>query len=168
MFNASAPRTFALVTSFVVAACAAEDAASPDPTSDPSTGKADAPAAAVSVAARSDYSVLDDCAGPCSFDYYFWVDLSVRNDAFHKQVGILWTADNWKTVHRADAHYDHPLDRGHERWSIDVHGGSFYDASDLVPNSPPHIDFAAFATMNGQTHWDPGNDYDVPRSPFHP
>src|SRR5260221_7128380 len=33
-----------------------------------------------------------------------WVDLSVRNDAPDKQVGIVWTHDGWKTTATAFAH----------------------------------------------------------------
>src|SRR5687768_3753930 len=50
----------------------------------------------------------------------FWVDLSVRNDAARKEVGVLWTSDGWLTSQTTQASYELNLSGGRERWGIDV------------------------------------------------
>ncbi|MDX9724211.1 MAG: carbohydrate-binding protein [Myxococcota bacterium] len=94
------------------------------------------------------------CSGICVLELNFWVDLAVRNDAFQKDVGILWTADGWATVNTAHAVYEGPLEAGYERWGLDLSVGQYLSYS--IPNE---IEYAVFATMGGVTHWDPLNNY---------
>jgi hypothetical protein len=87
----------------------------------------------------------------CQIERNFWVDIAVRNDAYDKRVGIVWTdlvrdAGAW---HTAYAQYEHALDAPYEQWGIDVTAG-VYGAIEPTP----HIQFAAFVEMNGQTYWD--------------
>ena len=35
------------------------------------------------------------CSGICVTRESFWVDLSVRNDAYDKEVAIVWTSNGW-------------------------------------------------------------------------
>ena len=81
----------------------------------------------------------------------FWVDLAVRNDAYTKDVGIVWTNDGWRTSQTTRAAFEARLSDGRERWGLDV--------VDAVIQSgwtaPAEIEYAAFATMNGVTSWSP-------------
>jgi hypothetical protein len=78
----------------------------------------------------------------------FWVDLYVRNDSATKEVGIVWSSDDWATHHVASAKYEGALRDGREQWGVDVAG--FYSGSAV-----PEVRFAAFVTMNSQTSWSP-------------
>jgi len=94
------------------------------------------------------------CSGICVSEYNFWADIAVRNDAFHKQVGILWTNNGWATHQTAWAQYEEPLGDGWERWGVDVDLGQY-------TSRPREVEFAVFATMSGVTSWDPFNNYYV-------
>ena len=101
--------------------------------------------------------VLDSGWYPGSYIYHgshydcIWVDLAVRNDAFDKQVGIVWTGDGWQTSHTAFAGYEGALPDGRERWGLDVR-----DAVAQIAGRPrAEVEYAAFATMNGVTSWSP-------------
>lgn len=76
----------------------------------------------------------------------FWVDLAVRNDSATKEVGIVWSSDDWATSHTAPGVYEGALPDGREQWGIDV--ADFFSGY-----RAPEVRFAAFAKMNGQTHW---------------
>lgn len=89
----------------------------------------------------------------CQIERSFWVDLAIRNDAYDKRVGIVWTdtvrdpeGSPWRTAY---ARYEHSLDEPYEQWGIDVTVG-VYGAIEPTP----HIRFAAFVEMNGETYWD--------------
>ncbi len=110
----------------------------------------------ISVRDMGDWSVISGCSAWCVFSYHFWVDLAVRNDAYSKHVGILWTRDGWQTVHTAHARYERSLGDGWEVWGIDVEAGDFGG-----PSGPPEVEFATFVTMNGTTSWDTYNNYHV-------
>ncbi|UJR85140.1 carbohydrate-binding protein [Sandaracinus amylolyticus] len=88
----------------------------------------------------------------------FWVDLAVRNDAYAKEVGILWTTDRWITSQRAIAVYEGTLPDGRERWGVDVR-----DFATRGWGREPEVEFAAFVAMNGQTHWSPFRNHYVYR-----
>ncbi|MGE0396735.1 MAG: hypothetical protein AB7T06_08470 [Kofleriaceae bacterium] len=99
----------------------------------------------------------------CQIERNFWVDLAIRNDAYDKRVGIVWT-DTVRDAadapwHTAYARYEHALEAPYEQWGVDVTAG-VYGA--IEPN--PHIRFAAFVEMNGQTYWDNngGADHALP------
>ncbi len=90
----------------------------------------------------------------CVDEGHFWIDLAIRNDAYDKNVGIVWT-DRVRTTpwQIATASYEGPLeDRGDgnlERWGVDVTTGTM---TGIEPH--PQIQLAAFVEMAGQTSWD--------------
>lgn len=84
-----------------------------------------------------------------------WVDLSIRNDAYDKRAGIVWTNDGWKTSQTAWAAYKGALPDGRERWGMDLK-----DAVVQAEWQPPgEVEYAAFVEMNGQTSWSPFRDH---------
>jgi len=96
------------------------------------------------------------CGQTCWRKQSFWIDLDVRNDAYDKQVAVVWTDDGWKTQQVAYASYEADLGGGHERWGVDVVEGYFsgpYDRAD--------VEYAAYVVMNGTTSWDPENNHDL-------
>jgi hypothetical protein len=161
-----------LLLALPTAACAVDDEAPIDLEPPGASGKADdrIEEGVVSVAAASDYSVLSDCAGVCACRYSFWIDLDVRDDSSDKQVGIVWTTDDWETYRTTWGRFDAAVEGGYERWSVDESNGTYNNSSDpaLRPNRPPTVEYAAFVVMNGKTYWDPRNSHLVARSPFHP
>lgn len=99
----------------------------------------------------------------CHIEQNAWVDLAVRNDAFDKRVGIVWTDtlrdDPAAPWHIAYATHDRALDAPYEQWSVDLTAGVY---GGIEP--APHIRFAAFVEMAGHTYWDNagGSDYALP------
>ena len=81
----------------------------------------------------------------------FWVDLSVRNDAYAKNAGIVWTADGWKTSHTSAASFEGALGGGRERWGLQER--RFTMTAPWL--GPIEVTYAAFVTMNGVTTWSP-------------
>jgi hypothetical protein len=79
-------------------------------------------------------------------DWGYWIDLYVENLAYDKSVGIVWTQDGWQTANVGYAQYEADLGGGYERWGIDLTGRSY-------SGSPPTIEYAAFATMAGDTYY---------------
>ena len=89
----------------------------------------------------------------CQYEGNFWVDLEVRNDAYHKVAGIVWIdtvredpAGPW---HVAQARYETARESPFEQWGVDVSTGGI---SGIEPH--PVIRFAAFVEMDGVTSWD--------------
>lgn len=108
----------------------------------------------VTVLDSGNWSRVLACSGNCISEYSFWVDVAVRNDAYEKRVGILWTDSGWASVNTAYATYEGPLEGGYEKWGIDVIAGQAWSA-------PREIEYAVFVAMNGATAWDPHNNYYV-------
>src|SRR3954454_17420254 len=79
-----------------------------------------------------------------------WVDLSVRNDAVDKQVGIVWTNDHWSTSHTVAAMFEGPLG-ARERWGVDVQNA----VAQVGWQPPGQVEYAAFVTASGVTSWSP-------------
>ena len=79
-------------------------------------------------------------------DWGYWIDLYVENLAYGKSVGVIWTQDGWQTSNVSYAQYEADLGSGYERWGLDLTGRSY-------SGSPPTIEYAAFATMNGDTYY---------------
>jgi hypothetical protein len=72
----------------------------------------------------------------------FWVDLSVRNDAYEKVAGVVWSTDGWQTAQVAPAAFEHgALPGGREQWGVDVD----------LPAPAPELEIAAFVTMAGRS-----------------
>jgi carbohydrate/starch-binding protein with CBM21 domain len=67
----------------------------------------------------------------------------VKNLAFNKQVGILFTTDDWATSNSVFGQFDHRLISGNEVWKIDAPVGSV-----------SQVEFAIFYRVNGQEFWD--------------
>jgi hypothetical protein len=152
----------ALVAAFASVGCAT-DATLDDTAGEirgPLGGKADEGAVldgAIVATAGGQWSRAVHCPSPdpstCRIERNFWIDLAVRNDAYDKRVGIVWTdvvrdaeGTPWRTAY---ARYEHALGAPYEQWGIDVTAG-VYGA--IEPSL--HIRFAAFVEMNGQTYWD--------------
>ncbi|MCB9655293.1 MAG: hypothetical protein H6729_14320 [Deltaproteobacteria bacterium] len=93
----------------------------------------------------------------------FWVDLSVEGGASSKEVGIVWTADDWATSKRVLASYEGALPNGREQWGVDVR--DFYTGY-----GPVEVRFAAFATLDHVTSWSPFRNHTIyqPVSPERP
>lgn len=49
-----------------------------------------------------------------------WVDIWVHNLGYHKEVGILWTDNDWYTANWADAGYEFSYADGAEQWGVDI------------------------------------------------
>jgi len=49
-----------------------------------------------------------------------WVDIWVHNLGFHKEVGIVWTDNNWFTANWSKANYELSFADGAERWGVDL------------------------------------------------
>ncbi len=111
---------------------------------------------AVETIGHGHWSEFGGCSAWCFYTNWFWVDIDVRNDAYDKEVGILWTSDGWATVHTALATFEYTLNTSHERWGVDVQLPSSAHAPSI-----PTVEFAVFATMNDTTYWDPGNNHTV-------
>jgi hypothetical protein len=101
------------------------------------------------------YRTIRACSGLCVSTYSFWVDLAVRNDGYHKGVGVKYSGDGWRTEQVAWARYEGDLGGGYERWGVDV------DLGTGVQQPYPEVVVAAFAELSGATQWDPKNDYSV-------
>ncbi|NVB77360.1 MAG: hypothetical protein HOV81_03110 [Kofleriaceae bacterium] len=92
----------------------------------------------------------------CIDEGHFWVDLAIRNDAYAKRVGIVWTDRVRHTPWQlATGVYEAPLADGFERWGVDVTTGTM---TGIEPH--PQIQLAAFVEMAGETHWDNNNGAD--------
>ncbi len=103
------------------------------------------------------------CSGLCVFQWGFWVDLTVANEAFHKEVAVVWTQDGWRNPYTALAKFERRLPNGREQWGVDVPLGQ--------GTSPaPEIEYAVYVRMNGATSWDPLNNHFLrdPVSPARP
>jgi hypothetical protein len=68
---------------------------------------------------------------------------AVKNLAFVKQVGIVFTTNHWATSGVAFGHFDHPLKSGNEVWQVEA-----------VVGAATQVDFAIFYRVNGQEFWD--------------
>ncbi|MBK8010395.1 MAG: CBM21 domain-containing protein [Deltaproteobacteria bacterium] len=106
--------------------------------------------APVQVISLGTYAIPSDCTR-----HMFWVDIAVRNDAYDKEVGVLFTTDGWKTSHVSHARYESALGDGYERWGLDEEGSVTCRGYGSVSD----VEFAVFAKMGGRSHWDPFNNY---------
>jgi hypothetical protein len=71
------------------------------------------------------------------------VDLGVKNLAYDKVVGIMFTTDNWTTVQTAFGTYSSTMKSGLEVWHISVPVGSATE-----------VRFAIFYRVAGSEYWD--------------
>jgi hypothetical protein len=71
------------------------------------------------------------------------ISAAVKNLAFVKQVGIVFTTNGWLTSAVAFGNFSHTLKSGNEVWNVDA-----------LVGTANHVDFAIFYRMNGQEFWD--------------
>jgi Carbohydrate/starch-binding module (family 21) len=71
------------------------------------------------------------------------VTAALKNLAFAKQVGIVFTTNNWATTGVAFGGFSHMLKSGNEVWTV----------SAAIGNAK-RVDFAIFYRVNGQEFWD--------------
>lgn len=50
----------------------------------------------------------------------FWIDIWVHNLSIHKEVGIIWTDNNWYSFNWNKAKYELTYRDGSERWGLDL------------------------------------------------
>jgi hypothetical protein len=100
------------------------------------------------------WRIIRGCSGFCVSTYKMWIDLAVRNDAFHKVVGIRYTSDGWHSHRDVYAQYEGQLQNGYERWGIELERSTGI-------SMPPDIEYAAFVEMNGRRFWDERNNHYV-------
>lgn len=112
---------------------------------------------AVKVISQGNWSEVLGCSGQCEQRFHFWADLSVRNDAYQKDVGARWSADGWKSFQTVQASYVGDLGNGYEKWHLEAVIGE-------GTSQPDEVEFAVYASMNGTTSWDPNNNYYVYQS----
>jgi len=68
---------------------------------------------------------------------------AVKNLAFAKQVGIVYTTDGWATASVANGAFDHMLKSGNEVWVTSAFVGA-----------AKRVEFAVFYRVQGQEFWD--------------
>jgi hypothetical protein len=110
---------------------------------------------AVRVADQGWNSTILGCSGFCVTRESFWIDLSVRNDAYAKEVAIVWSKDGWLSQETAYASFEKALPDGREQWGVDVVLGQY----GYYLQRPPEVAYAAYVRVGGQTHWDRYNDH---------
>jgi len=71
------------------------------------------------------------------------VDIGVKNLAYDKIVGIVFTTDDWHSVQTVYANYSHTMSSGLQVWQMDVSVGSATEA-----------EFAIFYQVSGSEYWD--------------
>ena len=93
------------------------------------------------------------------------MDIQVPNWSYHKTVGVVWTADGWKTWKFSYARYEYTRADGREQWGVDivpagVLGNSYigpaaWNGQSLLGGGKAEIEYAIFYTLpNGYTLWD--------------
>lgn len=98
-----------------------------------------------------------------------WVDATVQNLAYSKQVTLVWTDDNWTTTQTTDLSYDYSLGNGYEVWGIDFAplgrldsyyiGGwhNYVTNQTRAGGTSVTIQYALRYIVNGNTYWDSNN-----------
>ncbi len=77
-------------------------------------------------------------------------EVVVRNIAYDKHVTLVYTTDDWATVHTAPFGYDSTLSGGDESWTIDA---TVWDPEG-PDTEPGTIEFAIAYDVAGVTYWD--------------
>lgn len=104
-----------------------------------------------------------------------WVDATVENLGYSKEVSILWTDDDWTTSQTANLTYDYSLPNNYEVWGVDFAPmgrlDSYYIGSwqNYVTSrtrsggTSVTIKYAIKYKVNGNTYWDSnnGNNYSL-------
>ena len=98
-------------------------------------------------------------------DISVWMDIKVSNWSYQKTVGVVWTADGWKTWKFSYAKYEYTRWDGYEQWGVDivpagVLGNSYigpaaWNGQSLLGGGKAEVEYAIFYTLpNGYTLWD--------------
>lgn len=104
-----------------------------------------------------------------------WIDATVENLGYTKEVSVLWTDDDWTTSQYANLTYDYSLPNNYEVWGVDFAPmgrlGSYYIGSwhNYITNhtraggTSVTIKYAIRYKVNGNTYWDSnnGNNYSL-------
>jgi len=120
-----------------------------------------------------------DVATGTTPDYWaekgMWLDVEVENIAYDKEVGIVWTDNNWTTANTSYLSYEFTKSNGNEQWGIDFaplgklesyYIGSWQNyetGTTRAGGTSVTIKYAVFYNVNGNTYWDnnSGQDYEL-------
>ena len=98
-----------------------------------------------------------------------WVDATVQNLAYSKEVSLVWSDDNWATTQTSNMTYDYSLPNNYEVWGVDLNPigrlDSYYIGSwrNYITNrtraggTSVTIEYAIRYKVNGKTYWDSNN-----------
>jgi hypothetical protein len=103
-------------------------------------------------------------------DRNVWIDLWVHNLGFHKEVGIVWTDNDWADAHWTAASYEFSYTDGAEQWGVDLlpagkfmwhrssaHGWVELDGDvQIIRDEGRYIDYAIYYhdVATGAWYWD--------------
>lgn len=103
-------------------------------------------------------------------DRNVWIDIWVHNLGYHKEVGIVWTDNDWQSANWTLGHYEFTYQDGAEQWGVDLipagkfmwhrsgaHGWVELDGDvQTIHDSGKYIDYAIFYTdvVTGTMYWD--------------
>jgi hypothetical protein len=83
--------------------------------------------------------------------YSFWIDLAIdKRGGDISEVGVVWTANDWKTKQTTLARFEGGWNEGREKRGVDVN---------LPPQHVNSIEYAAYIKVNGETIWDAHNNH---------
>lgn len=105
----------------------------------------------------------------------FWVDATVENLGYSKEVVLVWTDNDWFTSQTTNLSYEYTQANGKEVWGIDFtplgRGDSYYiggwtnyvTGRSQAGKTGVDIKYALRYTVNGNTYWDSnaGQNYSV-------
>ena len=101
----------------------------------------------------------------------FWVDIAIQNLGYNKEVGIVWSDNQWFSWQEASAWYEGSLGDGYEAWGLDVvpcgisdtrRYGKFWVESNgyeqsISSSAGKYLEYAIYYTIDGVTYWDNNN-----------
>lgn len=70
--------------------------------------------------------------------------VAIQNLSYHKNIGAVYTTDNWKTYSSISADYRWTMESGTEVWLIEKH----------LASASSEVEFALFYQVNGCEYWD--------------
>ncbi len=79
-------------------------------------------------------------------NFSVWIDAKVKNLAYNKVMGVIWTDNNWQSNHVSYGTYKGQLADGYEKWGLDL--GSWDE------RYYSGIKYCIFVEMNGVTYYD--------------
>lgn len=96
----------------------------------------------------------------------FWVDATVENLGYNKEVTLVWTDNDWFTSQTTNLSYEYTQANGNEVWGIDFNplgrldsyyiGGwtNYITGRSQAGGSSVTIKYALRYTVNGNVYWD--------------